>query len=364
MEPIRVLQVVSKMNMGGAENFIMNIYRNIDRNLVQFDFISHGKGIFDDEIEELGGKIYYLNYINKIGPYKYKKQLRNFFKEHNEYSIIHSHVNQTSGAILSVAKECNINVRIAHSHSTGTLSNFFIRMYKRKLQDELNDSATLRIACSDAAGKWLFRESKYIVINNGIDVNKFLYSEQKRNILRKELKISNEKIVIGHVGRFSKVKNHKFLLECFKKLLSENNNYVLILLGDGELKNDIVNYVEKLNLNDNVIMLGNKKNACDYYNVMDLFVFPSLYEGIPLTLIEAASNGLKVFCSDTIDNRFIGINGFNYLKLSDGTDYWVNRIRNEEGNFIRISINRDFIEQYDIHRIANTLQKIYLQKDY
>lgn len=355
----RVLQVVSKMNMGGAENFIMNMYRNIDRNLVQFDFITHGKGIFDKEITELGGKIYYLKYINKIGPVLYKKQLKKFFMEHDEYKIIHSHVNQTSGIILETAKKCGVPIRIAHSHSTDTLSNIFIKQYKKILQKKLNLSANIKLACSDDAGRWLYKNSNYEVIRNSIDIERFAFNEEKRKNIRTSLNIKDNEIVLGHVGRLEKVKNHKFLLEMMKKIETVNPNYFLLLIGEGSLKEEINLKIKELNLQNNVKLINNQKNINDFYNAMDVFVLPSLYEGIPLTLIEAICNGLPVYCSNNVDHEFENLENVTYLNI-DNPQIWVEKIININNTKQRFKVSKEILERYDVKKEVEKLKNIYL----
>ena len=212
-KPIRVLQITGGMNMGGIENFIMNVYRNIDREKVQFDFLIHQKEkqIFEDEILSLGGKVYRIPSFGKAGHFGYLKELRNFFINHKEYKIVHSHYNTVSGIILREAKRCGIENRIAHSHTSYPKYRLIERIYKNYSKSLINPNSTLRFACSEKAGEWLFGKKQiFRVINNGIDPKKYKFNLELRNQIRKELGFTENDIVLGHVGRFSQEKNHMF----------------------------------------------------------------------------------------------------------------------------------------------------------
>ena len=356
---MRVLQVFESLNVGGAQNFIMNIYRNIDRKKIQFDFLVHNEGFFDEEVIKMGGKIYYLKYISEIGPYQYKKELQKFLEMHNEYKIIHSHVNKTSGVILNVAKKCNIPLRISHSHSTNDSGNILVKIYKAYLKNILNKSANFKIACSKEAGEWLYGDSEYIIIKNAIEIKKFKYDEIKRNALRKKMNIGSKDVVIGHVGRFSTVKNHEFLLKIFKEYLTKNSNSFLILIGDGELKQEIERMSETMGIRNKIKFLGNIENPSDYYNVMDIFIMPSLYEGIPLTLIEAQVNGIQILASDTISRECDISKTIMFCSL-DNVFEWVSKIKKYERKH---NIKEIIDSGYDLKLQIELLQKIYTTLD-
>ena len=228
---IRVLQVVSAMHQGGLENLIMNIYRNIDRDKIQFDFITHykEKSDFDDEIEKMGGKIYRFSFLEDKNIFKYIKELNDFFKTHKEYKIVHGHLASLGFIYLSVAKKHGVPVRIAHSHGTNHENN--LKGYIKGIGFKLNKyPANYRFACSTLAGNYLFgKNSNFEFIPNGIETEKFQYNDKKRKEIRKELKLNDNDIVIGNVGRFEQQKNHKFIIEIFKELYNINQNYKLIL---------------------------------------------------------------------------------------------------------------------------------------
>lgn len=360
--PIRILQVIGGLNLGGAENFLMNIYRNIDRTKIQFDFLVNRGGTFEEEIRALGGKIFYIPALQKVGPIIYKNKLHRFFKEHREYNIIHSNMNQVSGIILEVAKKEKIPVRIAHSHSSSnSANNFFERLYKNYLNTKINKNATNFLACSDEAAKWLYKEKakEAIIIRNAIDIDRFKFNEEKRKLIRKELNINENDIVIGHVGRFSTVKNHKFLIEIFNEFQTNKENTKLLLVGDGPLRNEIEKQIIDLNIKDKVILVGNKKNVEDYYNVMDLFVFPSFYEGLGMVLIEAQINGINCVASkDVVPSEVNITNHVKFISLDDGIEEW-NKILNEMNITRYNTIEKIEKSGYNVREECKKLEKKY-----
>ena len=362
---LRVLQIIGSMNMGGAENFIMNVYRNIDREKIQFDFIVHRKGYFDDEIRKLGGKIFYLDALQKVGPFKYRKELYNFFTNHKEYRIVHSNLDQVSGFILEVARKCNVPVRIAHSHSSSNSTNNFVeRLYKNYLNTKINKNATHFFACSKEAAKWLFKEKacEAVIIKNAIDIERFKFNEEKRKLIRKKLNINENDIVIGHVGRFSMVKNHKFLIEIFYEFQKNKENARLLLVGDGPLRNEIEKQIANLNITNKVLLVGNKNNVEDYYNAMDLFVFPSLNEGLGMVLIEAQINGLNCVTSkDVVPNEVNITNHVEFVPLDEDVKEW-NKILNEIEIIRYNELDKIKKAGYDIKEEVKLLQKIYLKE--
>lgn len=358
-KPIRILQIIGSMNIGGAENFLMNTYRKIDKKKIQFDFIVHKKGIFDDEIKHMGGKIYYIKPIQEVGPIIYKKELKQIFM-HQSYKIIHSHIDQVSGFILKVAYQCNIPTRIAHSHSTKNSNSFLVKVYKKYLQNKINKYSTNRFACSDKAGKWLYKSAKYEVINNGIDINRFYYNEKDRRTLRKKLEIKDDTIIVGHVGRFVPAKNHTYLIDIYKEYNNINPNSKLLLIGEGELKEKIKKKVTKDGIEDKVIFLNGLTDVYRYYNVMDVFVFPSIFEGLPLTVIEAQVNGLDCFISSKVTGQCKITNKCNFISLEESPQYWAKKIRINGTR--KINKNEERISEYDSQKIANKICEFYINK--
>lgn len=357
--PVRILQVIRQMNVGGAETFLMNTYRNIDREKVQFDFLVNDKGFFDEEIKKLGGKIYYMNYITRIGQIKYKKELKKFLKEHPEYTIMHSHIDQVSGIILEAAKEAGVPNRIAHSHSTKNTNNLIGKLYKRYLQSKINKSATVLLACGEEAAKWLYKSQwkRAIIVKNGIDIERFKFSEEKRKEIRKKLGIDDKIMIIGHVGRFSRVKNQEFLVKIYKEYEINNPNSLLIMVGEGEEKEKLENLVSQENLKSKIKFLGLRQDTDSIYSAMDYMIFPSLYEGISIALIEAQASGLKILASDTIDKNTDISGNIEWISLKELPSEWCKHIINTR----KRKIDEKKLEEYDIKRTARKLQEIYIK---
>lgn len=324
--PIRVLQVVNYMDRGGLETFIMNVFRNIDREKICFDFLVHSskKADYDEEIESLGGVIYRLS---RLVPWSvsYKKALRNFFDEHPEYLIVHVHRDCMSSVVLKEAKRHNIPVSIAHSHSSSQDKDL---KYPIKLlcKRSIPKYSTHLLACSQAAGDFMFGGAPYEVLPNAIDVERFAFDPQKRAKLRAQLSLSSELAVV-HVGRFMTPKNHTFLLEIFSALLNKEPEARLFLIGDGELADAIRQKARHLGISDKVDFLGVRSDVADLLSAMDVFVFPSLYEGLPLSLVEAQTSGLPCVISDRVPaESTLSSSLVKRLSLSDDVDLWVDAI--------------------------------------
>lgn len=308
---IRVLHVTTSMDFGGAETFIMNIYRKIDRSRIQFDFLVQSYNEFDysDEIEKLGGKIYVVEGRRK-GVLKNIKQLDSFFSKHNYFNAVHLHTNCLSYIEpLLFAKKYKIRNLIVHGHSTNINGNPLHRVLHKINQLFLKYFSTKNIACSAEVAKWMFGKkvvssNNYEVINNGIDVKKFRFNISDRNTYRDELKL-NDKIVVGHVGRFIDVKNHKYIIQILNELKNIKSEVSLLLIGDGPLRVNIEQQVHELKLDDYVCFLGKRGDVNRILNAMDVFVFPSLYEGLPLTLVEAQASGLTCIVSDRISDEVL-----------------------------------------------------------
>ncbi len=325
---IRIAQIVGSMNSGGVESMVMNYYRHIDRTKIQFDFIvlEGSTHIPDQEIKSLGGRIFIVPSYKHI--FAYRKALNKLFTE-NHYDIVHSHVNSLSVFPLSVAKKAGVKVRIAHSHSTTNKKEHLRNFIKNILRLFSKKYATHYFACSELAGRWLFGDKTFdkglvTIINNAIDLEKFAFNEQTRDIIRAEYGLK-DKFVIGHIGRFMSQKNHELLLEAFADVKKERQEAVLLLLGDGPLFEDMKNKAKELGVADSVVFAGVKDNANEYYSAMDLFVLPSLYEGLGMVLIEAQANGLKSLASASVPKAAMVIpKGIDFLPLEK--DSWVRSI--------------------------------------
>ncbi|OIK09376.1 glycosyl transferase family 1 [Bacillus sp. MUM 116] len=360
--PLRVLHVVVNMNRGGAETLIMNLYRNIDRQKVQFDFLTCKEGVFDAEIEKLGGKIHRIPYISEVGHFGYIKELKKFFIENNHYKIVHSHMDKMSGLVLREANLVGIPIRISHSHNTSSEGGIAAKIYKWYAGKWILPNATNLFACSKIAAEWLFKNNTnpIQIIKNGIECEKFSFSQVTREEVRKDLNINNNQLVIGHVGRFNHQKNHAFLINLFEKYHKINPDSVLILIGDGPLRLNIQTQVEELKLENYVKFLGIRNDIHRLLQAFDLFIFPSLHEGLPVSLIEAQAAGLKCLISENISHEVdMGSNLVEFLPINDES-IWVQKIKNKRVNRNN-SINTIVKNGYEIKDTAVNIEKFYLK---
>lgn len=304
-KPIIVAQIMGKWIGGGVESVIMNYYRHLDHNKVQFDFIcdEDSTRIPYEEIQKLGGRVFLVPKYQKLP--QYLKALENLFRE-NQYHIVHSNVNTISVFPLYAAKKAGVPVRISHSHSTSNPKEWKRNIIKNILRPFSKKYATDYFACSELAGRYLFGskafdQGKVKIIHNAIDLDKFKFDPDARKKLRKELGIDEKTIVVGHVGRFVKQKNHDFLIDVFKEYHTKNPDSKLLLIGTGPLEEKIKAKVEKLNLSGSVLFLGQREDTNKLYSVMDVFCLPSLYEGLPVVGVEAQANELPCIFSNIID---------------------------------------------------------------
>lgn len=375
---IRVLHIVGIMNMGGLENFIMSVYRKIDREKIQFDFLvtREEEGIFDDEIRALGGKIYNIPHMSKVGYFKYQKILFKFFKQHPEYSIVHVHRDALCSIYLKQAKKAGVKIRIAHSHTIQlaqhrSIKDMIVLIIKKYAMFFTKFAATEYFACSKDAGRWLFGKNpdkKVKVIKNGIDTKKYIYSQAIRDKVRKELDIDENTFIIGHVGRFNSEKNHEFLIDLASQLKKDKLDFKLLLVGEGELLLKIKNKAKSLNLEKEVVFLGIRNDVNKLMMAFDVFVFPSQFEGLGIVMIEAQTTGLNCIASEGVPvEADMNLGLVNYFSV-DSIMSWKNKIKELINKKDEIRINRFsnqslIIEKgYDIETTSKYLQDFYLNK--
>lgn len=346
------------MNRGGIESFMMNYFRHIDRKRVHIDFLVHGyeKGAYDDEIIANGSLIYHVPVKSKH-PFIYQKKLKEIFSS-GKYQVVHSHLDAMSCWILKIAKKCSIPVRIAHSHNTDHLTTNKLKYWiNEQARKKICKYTTINLACSQAAGKWLFGNSAFIVIPNAIEADKFKFNNEVRVQIRRELGISDNMIVLGHVGRFDTQKNHKFLIDAFYKASQYNKNLVLMLIGDGWMKKTIQEKVNQYKLNGKVLFLGTRNDVNYLYNAMDVYVFPSLFEGLSVVLVEAQTNGLHCVVSDRVSTEVNITNTIEFLPLN--LDIWIDKLLSEKQS--QRFENEDTIcnQGYEIVKAAKKLEDMY-----
>lgn len=358
---IRILQCVNDMHRAGLETMLMNYYRSIDREKIQFDFLTHRpeRSDYDDEIESLGGKIYYAPRLYPQNYPAYFSYMRDFFKNHPEYQIMHSHIDSMSYLPLLAGKKAGVPVRIAHSHNTSIDKDFKYPL-KQYFRFRITSAANHYLACGEEAGKYLFGNKEFKVIPNAVDASKFYFNELVRQNKRKELGYTKE-FVIGHVGRISYQKNHKFLIEIFNELQKLETNAVLMLVGVGEKEPEIREQVKRLKLEEKVRFLGNRSDVNELYQAMDMFVLPSLFEGIPVVGIEAQFADLPCIFSDKIPKEVCFSKKSRFLGLDKRPLEWADTILEYKG-IKRSSTNTDILNShYDIKAAHNILEAYYMK---
>lgn len=335
---MRILHVVSKLNRGGIENFLMNIYREVDIQKIQFDFLVHSPeiGEFEDEIRERGGRIFRVS-PRRESFYKNKRELHQLF-HNNRYQVVHQHVSSLSYIEpLKIAKKFEVPIRIVHIHSIQQSGNKIHEILHKFNKWNIKRKATNFFACSIDAAKWgipssIFNNKDFNIVKNAINIDDFIYDSEIRRNIRTELFIDKDTTVLGNVARFNEMKNHEFLLEIFTEYKKLNNNSKLLLIGDGDLKQKMINLTHKLDIAKDVLFIGSIDNVNEYLQAMDQFVFPSKYEGLGLSLIEAQAAGLKSYAAKNRVPEEVRITELvSFLNLDSNAFEWAENIfRNQE----------------------------------
>ena len=350
---------MGKMKGGGVESVVMNYYRHIDRQKVQFDFIIDADSTLvpQDEIESLGGCVY------KIPPYQkllaYHKALTCLLRTKN-YHIVHSHINTLSVFSLFAAKRAGVPVRISHSHSTAGKDGFRRNLLKYVLRPFSRVFPTHFCACGADSAQWLFgrKAESTLIVKNAVDVSKFTFDAQVRQFMRKALDVE-EKLVIGHVGRFMRQKNHAFLLDIFAQIRLQNLDSVLLLVGDGELEPEIRSQARQLDLSDDVRFLGVRDDVHALLQAMDVLLLPSLYEGLPVVGVEAQISGLPVAASSAITKEVKFTEAFMYLPLALSAQEWAKNTLSLSCGAREATTEQATAAGYDIKVAAEELLEFY-----
>ncbi|MES5927964.1 glycosyltransferase family 1 protein [Bacillus cereus group sp. MG9] len=329
--PKRVLHIVSAMDRGGAEALLMNVYRNIDRKKVQFDFVSHKSEEcdYDKEIIALGGKIYRISSLGQAGPLSYIKELVKVMSS-NQYVAAHAHTDYQGGFVAVAAKIAGIKIRVCHSHSNnwpigsgmkGKVLLFFLRTL-------IAYAGTNYCACSVEAARFLFNENigntKVKIVKNAIDTNQFVNVDiQDSNKVREEFNIPVGAKVIGHIGRFSESKNHIFMLKVCKEVLKSDSKFMLVLVGDGPLQDSIELEAKSLGIYEKIRFLGVRKDIPRIIRMFDVFLFPSLFEGFGIVALEAQCAGVPCVVANTITkNVDMGLGIISFISLDEKLEIW------------------------------------------
>ncbi|MGE7905349.1 glycosyltransferase family 1 protein [Peribacillus sp. NPDC094092] len=364
---VKILHYVPGFDHGGIESRLIDWYKNIDRDKIQFDLIKLTPDTENPLIvkfKELGGKVYTLPKFSPKTYFKYQKELKKFFNEH-DYNAVHCHSPITGHFVLQRAMKSGIPIRILHSRTTqfNSDSSFIpIRNYLKKLSTIY---ATDYFACSKEAGTWLFGEKaildkKVKIIDNGIEAENFIFNNNTRMKLREKLKLNNN-FVIGNVGRFSTVKNHSFMIDIFNEICKVNKNSILMLLGDGPTEENIKAKVKELNLVDKVLFLGRQTDVEKYLQAMDVFLFPSQFEGFGTVAIEAQTAGLRCIVSDGVPFSVDVTDLIEHLPLSIGPEKWADNILQYSKGYKRNNMYEEIVRAgFDVKSTIKFLEKFYL----
>ena len=366
MNKIRILHIYNIMNMGGAENFIMNVYRNINREKYCFYFLclSRDKGIFDKEIKELGGKILYFDNYNKKN---FLKTILEFKKIliYNRIDVVHLPIHFYSGVFCISAHLAHIKRVIVHAHSASdNRNNIFNKIYRIIMRNIINKYATDKIACGKAAGKYLFgKNKKFEIMYNGINLKRaLLVNEKQVKNIKEKLNINSNTIIIGHIGRFVSLKNHKFFIRLAEALKQKQVNFIFLLIGDGEERGNLEELISEKKLNSYFHFLGIQQDIPLYASTFNVMVMPSLYEGFPITIIESLACGIPCLLSDTITKEVSVIEDIVcFRNLNDNIELWCNdiiklsRIKKNKTNCIKILEKKGF----SVISIVKRLEKLY-----
>ena len=371
--PIRVLHIVNSMGFGGIQSFLINLYRNINQEQVQFDFMIHvpcNDG-FEDEIRSLGGRIYYQQPPRIRNIVGYISDVKQFLKEHQEYRIVHIHL-RTVAAIWSREAKCKGQITVVHSHST-TNGYGFNGAIKNVIQFPIRWTADYFMGCSVAANEWMFgkkiaHSNRCTVLNNGIEIENFRFNPEKRRHIRASLGIDDNVTVLGNVGRLVEQKNQLFLLPIIKNLIEEypKDQYRLVIVGEGPLQERLLVEVHNLGLEDYVMMLGRRSDVKELLSAFDLFLLPSRDEGLGIVAIEAQASGLPVLCSDAIPAEAQVTELCTLLPL-DNMDCWCEKIVSIDNNLLESGYNRAAFNRkvgeagFDIKEVSNRLLIYYLE---
>ncbi len=334
----RVVHIFGSLAMGGAETMIMNYYRHIDRDRLQFDFITHcsTEDIYQREIVSLGGRVYRLPRFKGYNIFGYRRAWRALLREHPEWGTAHIHLYSIAGIFLPIIKREGIARRILHSHNTSSPAfNIVTRLFVRYMRRKANRYTTDRFACSVDAGEYFFGKRDFIVVNNAIDVKRFTFNSELRRAKRQELNL-DDSFTIGHVGRFNEQKNHTFIIDIFKEAHKLNSSVKLILVGVGSpIFEQVEMTVSDAELEDCVQMAGAREDVNELMQAFDIFILPSLHEGLGIVAIEAQAAGLHTFVSDNVPDAALITELAHKLSLSDTAQAWAEQILKYNNNYIR-----------------------------
>ena len=356
-QPIRVLQVFASLNRGGAEIMLLTLHKAIDREKVQFDYIANETNqefSLVKDITALGGKVYYVPKYLILNHFKYKNAWKQILRENNQWHIIHAHHTAPAFIFFKIAKKYGTKT-ISHSHIASSNSSLksMIKIYFRKKMIRFSDN---QFACSHAAGRWMFGKREYFMLKNAVDAKCFAFDNQKRESVRNSLAL-NDYLIFGHFGRFTEQKNHQFLISIFFEINRIHEKSRLLLLGSGPMLEKIRKQVKDSGLSDKVLFMGVRDDIPEFINGLDMFIFPSRYEGLPVTLVEAQANGLPCLVSDRVTKEIKITDNVEFLSLDEPATTWAQRALEMAQANTRVNTTSDIIKAgYDVASNAAWLQ--------
>lgn len=379
-DAVRILHVLGGTGLGGAESRIMDLYRQMNRDEIQFDFLVHSSAVngfredapkrqaqfYDEEIKQLGGRIYVLPKFKVYNYLAYNKAIQDFFGKHHEFRVVQGHMTSTAGIYLPIAKRYGIPITVAHARSAG-VDKGLKGIATKILRKNLYKKADYCFACSKLAGLSVYGKRQVDagtvkIIYNAIDAGKYVYQPEKREYMRQKLAVEG-KFVLGHVGRFSAPKNHPYLIEIFAALCSIREDAVLVLLGDGPDKAAIEQKCIELGVRGKVLFMGNCRQPEDYYQAFDFFLLPSLYEGLPGALVEAQAAGLRCLVSDTVTREAQATDLVTYMDIGKPASVWAGEIL-KQADYDRRNTYQEIAEAgLDVKKQAESYRYFYLNGD-
>lgn len=360
----RVLCIVSNMNAGGAETFLMKVYRAMDKTKYQMDFCVNfqNKNYYEDEIMSLGGKIFRIP-TKSENVKEFKQQLTNIIRT-EKYEYVFRITSNTMGFMdLKIAKKAGARVCSARSSNSSDGNSLKAKIAHRLGRLLYGKFVDAKFAPSDLAAEYTFgkravQKGKVALLHNGVDLSVFHFDQDGRKNIRKEFGIGEAQMVVGHIGRFMEQKNHSFLLDIFNQIYTQNNSAVLLLVGKGELQAQIEEKIKALGLEKNVIFAGVRSDVPQLLSAMDVFVFPSFYEGMPNTVIEAQATGLPCVIADTITKEADITGLVNYLSLSDSAEKWAETACSLVSGARKDTKEEFMNNKYDIESVAQEFVRL------
>ena len=354
----RVLMIGMSSDIGGVESYIINLIRNIDREKYEFYFLHRGKIAYEEEVINLGGKIISTN-VTRHNPIKYIKTMRKIFEKYKFDAIYYNTCDIMSMDMIMFGKKYGVPVRIIHSHSSYKIipPNLLHRFTEKWCRKHLNDYATKLLACSKVAGDWMFAKNDYDIVNNGIKTENFVFDIRIRDEKRECLDIDG-KYVVGFIGRLEEEKNPLFLIDIFAELYKKRDDAVLLVVGEGSLKSEMIQRANQHQVLHAVKFLGVRSDVNQLMNAMDCFLLPSLFEGLPFVLVEAQTNGLPCVVSEDVSRESNITGEIKFISRNELPEHWasvVSEVKLSHDRRKYVDIIRE--KQFDIKDIISSVDK-------